>query len=340
MDEQLVTAMKEVNYTRYQSGQESGHYESFFQRANHPSLPLAFWIRYTIFSPDKNPERAIGEIWAVYFNGDTGNHVAVKREVPFSKCDFKTTEFFAQIDEATLQPGKLTGSAMSGGHEISWDLSFHGDVPPLFLLPLERYTGNFPKAKALVALPLAVYNGSLSIDDERIEIKDWIGSQNHNWGARHTDRYLWGQVAGFDNNPDSFLEVATARLKFGPLWTPPLSPLVLRYKGREFTLNSIPQMLRARGSFRYFVWNFRSKTKEISIDGTISAPRESFVGLNYYNPPGGSKHCLNSKIASCKLNVTYKEPGKPKLKEVLFTSHRAAFEILTDLRDHGIKIEV
>ena len=128
MDDELATAMEEVNCTRYRSGQQEGHYESFFLRANHPGLPLAFWIRYTIFSPDKSPERAIGEIWAVYFNGDTGNHVAVKREVPFSKCVFKTAEFFARIDEATLQPGKLAGSAMSGGHEISWDLGFHEAV--------------------------------------------------------------------------------------------------------------------------------------------------------------------------------------------------------------------
>jgi hypothetical protein len=50
---------------------------------------------------------------------------------------------------------------------------------------------------------------------------DWVGSQNHNWGSKHTDRYSWGQVAGFDAHPESFLEVATARLKLGPLWTPP-----------------------------------------------------------------------------------------------------------------------
>ena len=28
-----------------------GHYESWFLRGNHPSRPLAFWIRYTIFHP-------------------------------------------------------------------------------------------------------------------------------------------------------------------------------------------------------------------------------------------------------------------------------------------------
>ena len=33
-----------------------GHYESFFQRANHPSRPLAFWIRYTALIPRGAPD--------------------------------------------------------------------------------------------------------------------------------------------------------------------------------------------------------------------------------------------------------------------------------------------
>jgi hypothetical protein len=32
---------KEVNFTRYHPGQKVGHYESFFQRANHPTQPIA-----------------------------------------------------------------------------------------------------------------------------------------------------------------------------------------------------------------------------------------------------------------------------------------------------------
>jgi hypothetical protein len=44
-----------------------------------------------------------------------------------------------------------------------------------------------------------------------------VGSQNHNWGSRHTDHYAWGQVAGFDDDPDAFLELSTARVRVGPL---------------------------------------------------------------------------------------------------------------------------
>ena len=56
------------------TGQAAGHYERYFQRANHPTQPQAFWVRYTIFSPARRPHDAIGELWAVVFNGSTGRH--------------------------------------------------------------------------------------------------------------------------------------------------------------------------------------------------------------------------------------------------------------------------
>lgn len=51
--------LQRVNFTRYRH-QQIGHYESFFQRANHPTRPLAFWIRYTIFSPKKASPGCLG----------------------------------------------------------------------------------------------------------------------------------------------------------------------------------------------------------------------------------------------------------------------------------------
>jgi hypothetical protein len=329
----LERARREANWARHRSGQAAGHYESFFQRANHPSRPLAFWIRYTLFSPHGRPQEAIGELWAVLFNGETGQHVAVKREVPIAQCRFDPAAFSVTIADARLGPERLDGEAASGQHTLSWDLTYRGSAPPLFLFPLPLYDAKFPKAKSLVGVPFATYNGFLFVDGVAVDVVDWVGSQNHNWGSQHTDHYAWGQVAGFDTHPDSFLEVATARLKFGPLWTPPLTPLVLRHRGEEFRLNAIRQTLRARVRLDGFTWQFRSATADVSVEGRVEAPRESFVGLRYYNPPGGEKHCLNSKLAACELRVT-----RGRSIDVLSTRHRAAFEILTDDRTHGIAI--
>lgn len=324
----------QVNLARYH-GQAAGHYESFFQRANHPARPLAFWIRYTIFSPQGRPEDAIGELWAVFFDGETNRHTALKQEFPIGDCAFGTAEFRVRVGDAELGPQRLQGGIRSGEQSISWDLGFEGKADPLLLLPIKLYGTKLPAAKSLVPLPLARYNGTLSVGGASIDVTDWVGSQNHNWGSRHTDRYAWGQVAGFDTHPESFLEVATAKLRIGPFWTPPITPLVLRHEGREYALNGLWQAVRADAAFDYFTWRFASRTPQVEIEGTISAPHAAFVGLNYRNPPGGAKHCLNTKLAACRVRLRDMRLGTTTTLE---TVHRAAFEILTDDRDHGIAI--
>src|SRR5438105_9280834 len=96
-----------LNWTRYVPGQKRGHYESFYQRANHPTRPLAFWIRYTLFSPEGMPESAIGELWTTFFDGETGEHVVAKEEFPLAECHFERAAFGARVGGAVLSPGEL-----------------------------------------------------------------------------------------------------------------------------------------------------------------------------------------------------------------------------------------
>jgi hypothetical protein len=96
MQDELQTFYQQVNYSRFH-GQTQGHYESFFLRANHPTRPLAFWIRYTIFSPKDLPENTIGELWAVFFNGETDRYAVGKQEYRLTDCLFDTSSFRVQI---------------------------------------------------------------------------------------------------------------------------------------------------------------------------------------------------------------------------------------------------
>jgi hypothetical protein len=324
--------LTEYNNARYVPGQKKGHYESYFLRANHPSRPLAFWIRYTIFNPHNNPGRALGELWFMFFDGETGKHAAAKQELPIGQCRFSGDSLDVAVGNATLVRGALKGAIKNDRAQASWDLSYNGAEAPLFDFPEGYYYRGFPKAKVLVGLPLAAFRGELLVNGKKIKIENWTGSENHNWGSKHTDHYAWGQVAGFENSMTTFLELATARIKIGPLWTPFMTPLVLRHAGKEYALNNLGSTL-GRASFKYFDWNFKAEGDDISLQGNIRADRRDFVCLPYYNPPGGTKFCLNTKIAACRLIIKRRGIARP---EVLETHHRAAFEILTDSDDHGL----
>ncbi len=91
------------NGFRYEGG-SAGHYESYFQRANHPTRKLAFWIRYTLFAPKGRPRDAVGELWAIYFDGERKRITPVKVVVPYSRCLFSSWELNARIDEILRGP--------------------------------------------------------------------------------------------------------------------------------------------------------------------------------------------------------------------------------------------
>lgn len=315
------------NRPRFVPDLDLGHYESWFQRANHPTRPLAFWIRYTVFSPKARPQDAVGELWAIWFDGEHGRHLALKRELPIAACRFAPQGLHLNIGDALLQDGHLHGAIEGEARgSLRWELDYADGQSPLLLLPERLYAGGFPKAKVLVGTPNARYRGALWVDGQRIDIDGWQGSQNHNWGSRHTDRYAWGQVAGFDDAPEAFLECSTARLKIGPLWTPPLSVAVLRLDGEEYRFDSLARSWQAEARFELGHWTLRHRAPGLELTMEMRARREDFVGLAYANPPGGVKTCLNSKLADCRVTLTRKGTATRELR----CSRRAAFEILGD----------
>ena len=330
----LSLARDPWNAARFVPGSAAGHYESWFLRANHPSRPLGFWIRYTIFCPAARPAAAVGELWAILFDGETGRIAAVKQEHPIAQCRFSGSGLAVRIGGAELSDRSLVGAASLRDRRIAWQLAYAGHEPPLLLLPRALYGRSFPRAKAVVPLPGAVFDGWLELDGARLAIDGWRGSQNHNWGSRHTDRYAWGQVAGFDGAPEVFLECSTARVKLGPLWTPWMTLVALRVEGRELAIHSLVRAARARSRIDGLHWSFDTRAPGVRIRARFEARASAFVGLRYANPPGGEKLCLNSKLADCELVV--EEDGRPARR--FHTAQRAAFELLGDAALPGVPI--
>src|SRR5688572_23239335 len=95
------------NAFRYRPSSK-GHYESYFLRANHPSRPLALWVRYTMFHA-KGAAEADGELWCMWFDGEKNRIETAYRALPFNQCRFATDAFAIAVGDATVDDRALQG---------------------------------------------------------------------------------------------------------------------------------------------------------------------------------------------------------------------------------------
>ena len=269
----------------------------------------------------------MGQLWAIAFDGEAKQITAVRQDLPLSECRFSSARLEARIGRAELTSHGLSGAAEAGGRRIAWQLAIRGGEPPLLLLPAAWYARRLPAAKALVTNPGAVFDGWLEIDGARLAIDGWRGSQNHNWGSRHTDRYAWGQVAGFDGDEDAFLECSTARVRVGPVWTPWLTLLVLRSRGPRARAQRPARLAARAGTSRRLRLELREpgagRADPRPDRGARRAPSwDCATGI----PPAArrSASTASSRAASSMLEETGRPPRS------LRSESRAAFEILTD----------
>lgn len=306
------------------------YYESRYIRANHPSRPKALWLRETMLLPRSKDSSA--DVWVMVFDPHGSGNRALKVPHPVDDADFRADPWCARVGKTTLDEACARGDLVTQNATAKWDLRItHRSRQPVRLLTDRRYAGRFPTAKTLVRSPLARFDGHLNVDND-IVVDGWVGSVNHNWGRRHTPAYAFGQVCGFDDAPESTLEIVTARAGIGPVSLPPATLLVLRHHDREFAVRSVSVPRHTSGSYRPFAWSFAACVDGLTVDGEIAADPDHVVGLTYTDTNGTFKYCYNSAIATCRLRLSGAVTAE------LISSHRTMFEILTDTRVDGVPL--
>jgi len=306
---------------------EAPYYESRYIRANHPERPLALWLRETLLLPTAGDP--VADVWVMVFDPEGEGNRALKQPYPIDAADCEHDNWTARIGATSIDDRSAQGVVTGGNRSARWDLRITPGAEAAVKLLTERaYTARIPTAKTTVRHPLAQFDGMVELDDARLVLDGWTGSVNHNWGTRHTPAYAFGQVCGFDDAPDSTLEIVTARAAIGPLLTPAATLFVFRHAGQEFAVRSILGSLQTHGRYRPFSWAFGGRVGDQMIEGEILAEPADVIGLTYTDTDGGSKYCYNSAIANCRVQVA----GKAFERRELLATRRAMFEILTDER--------
>jgi hypothetical protein len=312
------------------------YYESRFVRANHPDRAMALWLRETLLLPTVG--ESVADVWVMIFDPEGAGNRALKVGHPMRVADYRYGDggaWTARIGDTSVDDQSVRGSVTGGGRSAAWELRVNpGAELPVKLLTESGYRAPFPTAKTLVRHPLATFDGRVELDGARLDLEQWTGSVNHNWGRRHTPAYAFGQVCGFDDAPGSSLEIVTAHAAVGPVSLPAVTLFVLRHGGGEFAVRSILPARHARGEYRPFSWTFGGRVGDTSMEGEITAEPSDVIGLTYSDTTGKTKYCYNSALATCRIRLSGKAFGHTQL----VASRRAMLEILLSEPQGTVKL--
>ncbi len=340
-----ISLPRPLDSVRWDRDDPRGHVESWFLKANDPKAPhRAFWLKFTLLVPPGGPQRArpaLAEVWAIRFDGDH-SHRAAKGSWLASESTLGTAGLDVQIGSCVLSPGRVRGAVGEGASRLSFNLEFDygpeaGQVPLHCFPHTWMYEGGFPKSKLYTSCPTTRFRGRLTAGDDIWAIDDWQGMLGHNWGRTHTPAYHWAQCSLFSSESgpeDAVFEGFSGRIALGPVLSPWLSAGVLRFRGEEIPLNSVAGLFGNRVSTALYRWSCVLSGGGWRAQWAVEAPRADFVGLRYFDPSGQENHCLNSKIASCTLQLEHRGARVANLRG----ERSCAYEILTRDHDHNVTV--
>jgi hypothetical protein len=306
MSRLILTKELPDNSLRF-SGQH-GHVESYFFRANHPTRPLAVWLKATVLAPLHGP--ALAESWFIWFDGERNTTFAHKQTQPFSVASFagdtEPTTTVAGLTFDVRAQGSARGTVPAPEGTARVDLTWTKDESPIAQpLSILRWrllrTGPFPKSKLLTPFPSLRFSGRVDLPWGTETLEDWPGMQGHNWGKEHTFEYAWGQCL-FPAD-DAMAEGFSARVRVAGTTTPRLSALVVRKGGRVFRFDALFDAWRQRAEVSADRWSLALRGVDGEATLEMDATKRPMVCLGYDNPNGERSYCFNSKLAAVTLTV-------------------------------------
>lgn len=310
-----------------------GHYESFYLKACDPAGSRAIWIRHTIH---KRPgEKPTGAIWMTFFDALRGPPRAAKYQ--HGAAEISTPEdSYVRIGESEIGPGWARGRVSARGVSASWGLRFNDHHEPLRYLPEWAYRSRLPRTKLIAPHPGALFDGTIEINDQRIEVKAWPGMVGHNWGSQHAERWVWihGTSPKGAASTD-YLDIAAGRVRLGGLTTPWIANGQLVLAGEEYRLGGFGRVWGTKLDATSTHCHFTIPGNGITVEGHVGAPAEQFVAWLYSDPSSGEHHALNCSIADLEFRVTRRSRDSRQLS----IDSGAVYEYGSRDTDHGITLQ-
>ena len=312
-----------------------GLVESYSLKINDPSGNWAVWIRYSFLKPS-NHENACGECWFVFSDrrrSGKGRVSGWKETYDFQHCQVSSDQSEVLIESNLLTPYMAVGALETAG--VGWNLRFQPDACPNRLLPSVFYSEWMPTTKLTSPVTLGLCNGTIRCAGEVLDADGALISLGHNWGRKHTPRYVWGQARGVVDSEPFFWEGFSLPLAADSTSRGSVTSCVMTVSGRPYRFNSPVSMANNRAEIRRDSWYFHCQGRDGLLEGHMDFTPDSVAALRTIQPDGTVLACLNSMMSSGALSFIPRGGGK---RWSVKLANDAALEILTPDLDHGVPV--
>jgi hypothetical protein len=306
----------------------AGRYESWFLSARdvEPGRPpRALWIRHTSQRAAADAATT-GALWCTVFDPGAGAPSAVKQSLPEPPIGAGATGF--------------RGEARARGRMAEWNLALSGAGAPLrHLRPGALYRLPLPRTKLEAPVPDGNASGRLVFDGAEVDVVGWRATVGHNWGAEHAERWVWLHAAGFEDEPDAWLELAIARVRIGGALTPWIANGAVSFGGHRFRLGGLGHVAGVRviagpGRLEAMVPGQR-----VTIRVAVHADLAQTVGFKYAgvtgDPVRSEREVLHAGLAEVRLGI--RRPGRSSGE--LYTRCGGAYELGGSDFTHGVPLQ-
>ncbi len=308
----------------------AGRYESWFLSARDADPgrpPRALWIRHTRHRA-AGAEHGSAALWCTVFDPAGAAPAAVKESVPdFASGTAAGAEHFR-------------GEARARGRMAEWNLTLSSaDAPLRHLHPGVLYRLPLPKTKLEAPVPDGTVRGRVVIDGRLLDVVGWRATVGHNWGSEHAERWVWLHAAGFEDEPDAWIELTLARVRVGGALTPWVANGAVSVGGRLHRLGGLGhvpgvRVVAAPGRLEAIVPGARVVIRvavHADLD-QVAAFRYAGVGADTQQ---GARDVLHAGLAEVHLGV--RRPGRTSAE--LATAAGGAYELGGRDVTHGVPLQ-
>jgi hypothetical protein len=266
----------------------AGHLEVHYLTATDEATGTGLWVHHETVAPLDGDAYTHG--WTALFPPDAAPTWQRFGPAPASTSYDGNT--WSRAGECELGP---TGASGSAG-ELTWDLAWPDDGPPLWTFPRWAWQRRLLPAAQVVPLPRVRMTGNVAGRPF-----DGTGNVAHIDGHGNAHRWVWLHA---DLGGGDVLELvaATAR-RPGLRLLPPLPLVQLRVDGRDWPrdpLAAAPLMRAAIADHRFAVTGLVGN-RWLRI--AVSLPADRCVDVGYVDPDGATATCTNTERADVTVAV-------------------------------------